>query len=38
MTAFQASSRGGVVNVKVAGDRVTLGGKVTVLDGYLLDN
>jgi len=38
MTAFQASSRGGVVSVKVLGDRVVLGGQaVTVLDGYFLD-
>ena len=38
MTAFQASPRGGVVTVKVAGDRVTLGGKaITVLDGYFFD-
>jgi len=35
--AYQASPRGGVVRVRVAGDRVTLGGKaVTVLRGELL--
>lgn len=38
MTAFQASSRGGVVHVRVAGDRVILGGQaVTVLRGTLFD-
>jgi len=37
MTGFQASSRGGVVRVRVAGDRVILGGRaVTVLRGELL--
>jgi predicted PhzF superfamily epimerase YddE/YHI9 len=37
MTAFQASARGGVVRVRVAGDRVVLGGQaVTVLRGELL--
>ncbi|MBI3875546.1 MAG: PhzF family phenazine biosynthesis protein [Verrucomicrobia bacterium] len=36
-TAYQASARGGVVKVRVAGDRVHLGGKaVTVLRGELL--
>jgi PhzF family phenazine biosynthesis protein len=38
MLAFQASSRGGVVAVKVVGDRVILGGQaVTVLDGHLVN-
>ena len=37
MTGFQASARGGVVRVRLAGDRVILGGKaVTVLRGELL--
>jgi len=37
MTAFQASSRGGVVKVKLAGDRVLLRGQtVTVLRGELV--
>ncbi|MEJ2296919.1 MAG: PhzF family phenazine biosynthesis protein [Woeseiaceae bacterium] len=36
LLAFQASPRGGVVAVQVAGDRVILGGQaVTVLDGHL---
>jgi len=36
MTAFQASKRGGVVRVRLAGDRVKLGGRaVTVLRGTL---
>lgn len=36
MTAFQASKRGGVVRVRLAGDRVKLGGRaVTVLRGAL---
>jgi len=36
-TAYQASARGGVVRVRVAGDRVFLGGNaVTVLRGELL--
>ena len=36
-TAYQASARGGVVKVRVAGDRVLLGGQaVTVLRGELL--
>ena len=37
MTGFQASARGGVVRVRVEGDRVKLGGRaVTVLRGELL--
>ena len=37
MTGFQASPRGGVVGVRVTGDRVILSGKaVTVLEGTLL--
>ena len=37
MTAFQASARGGVVRIRVAGDRVILGGQaVTVLRGELV--
>jgi PhzF family phenazine biosynthesis protein len=36
LVGFQASSRGGVVNVSVLGDRVSLGGQaVTVLEGHL---
>ena len=36
MTAFQASARGGVVRVKLQGDRVLLGGQaVTVMTGEL---
>ena len=36
MTAYQASARGGVVRVRMAGDRVILGGQaVTVLRGEL---
>jgi len=36
-TAFQASARGGVVKVRVAGDRILLGGQaVTVLRGELV--
>jgi predicted PhzF superfamily epimerase YddE/YHI9 len=36
MRAFQASPRGGVVNVRVAGERVILGGNaVTVFRGEL---
>jgi PhzF family phenazine biosynthesis protein len=36
MTAYQASKRGGVVHVRVAGDRVFLAGQaVTVLEGRL---
>jgi PhzF family phenazine biosynthesis protein len=38
MTAYQASARGGVVRVRVAGDRVILGGQaVTVLRGELVE-
>ncbi len=38
MVAYQASSRGGVVRVRVEGERVRLGGQaVTVLRGELLD-
>jgi predicted PhzF superfamily epimerase YddE/YHI9 len=37
MTAFQASARGGVVRVRLAGERVILGGQaVTVMAGELL--
>jgi PhzF family phenazine biosynthesis protein len=37
-TAYQASARGGVVRVRVAGDRVILGGQaVTVLHAELVD-
>jgi len=37
LVGYQASARGGVVRVRVAGDRVKLGGKaVTVLRGELL--
>lgn len=37
MTAYQASTRGGVLRVRVAGDRVVLGGQaITVLKGELL--
>ncbi len=36
MTAFQASARGGIVRVRISGDRVLLGGQaVTVLRGEL---
>jgi predicted PhzF superfamily epimerase YddE/YHI9 len=36
-TAFQASARGGVLHVRLAGDRVKIGGKaVTVIKGELL--
>ena len=36
MTAFQASARGGVVRVRINGDRVALGGQaVTVMQGEL---
>jgi PhzF family phenazine biosynthesis protein len=36
MTAFQASARGGVVRVRIAGDRVLLGGQaVTIVRGEL---
>ena len=38
MSAYQASPRGGLVRVRVAGDRVVLGGHaVTVLRGELVD-
>lgn len=37
LTAFQASSRGGVIQVRVDGDRVHLGGRaITVLRGHLV--
>lgn len=37
MTAYQASARGGVVHVRLAGDRVKLGGRaVTILRGELV--
>ena len=37
MNAYQASARGGMIKVKLAGDRVLLTGKaVTVLKGDLL--
>ena len=37
MTAYQASARGGVIRVRLAGDRVVLGGQaVTVLRGELV--
>jgi len=37
MTAYQASSRGGVIKVRVAGDRILLSGQaVTTLEGVLL--
>ena len=36
-TAFQASPRGGIVRVRLDGDRVKLGGQaVTVMTGELL--
>jgi PhzF family phenazine biosynthesis protein len=39
MTAFQASVRGGIVRVRVAGDRVFLGGQaVTIFRGVLIDD
>jgi PhzF family phenazine biosynthesis protein len=38
LVAYQASSRGGVVDVQVAGGRGVLGGAaVTILDGHLVD-
>lgn len=38
LTGFQASRRGGIVKVRVAGDRVVLGGQaVTVMRGELAD-
>jgi len=37
LTGYQASQRGGIVKVRVAGDRVILGGKaITILKGELL--
>jgi predicted PhzF superfamily epimerase YddE/YHI9 len=37
-TAYQASARGGIMRVRVAGDRVHLGGQaVTILRGELID-
>ena len=37
MTAFQASARGGVVRVRLNGDRIILGGQaVTVMQATLL--
>ncbi len=37
LTAYQASARGGVVNLRVSGERVVLGGQaVTVMRGILL--
>lgn len=37
LLGFQASARGGVVRVRVAGDRALLGGQaVTVLEGHLV--
>jgi PhzF family phenazine biosynthesis protein len=39
LVAFQASERGGVLHVRVAGDRVYLGGgAVTILQGELVDD
>lgn len=39
MTAFQASKRGGIVRVRVADDRVFLGGQaVTIFRGVLIDD
>ena len=39
MTAYQASARGGVVRVRMAGDRVLLGGQaVTVMTGELAED
>lgn len=39
MVGYQASARGGMIKVKLAGDRVFLGGRaVTVLRGELLSN
>jgi len=38
MLAYQASARGGVVRVRVSGERVKLGGQaVTVIRGELMD-
>jgi predicted PhzF superfamily epimerase YddE/YHI9 len=37
MTGYQASARGGVVRVRLEGDRVILGGQaVTVMTGQML--
>ena len=39
MTAFQASARGGIVRVRINGDRVLLGGQaVTVMKGELIED
>jgi PhzF family phenazine biosynthesis protein len=39
LKAFQASARGGVVRVRVCGDRVLLGGQaVTIFEGVLFDS
>jgi predicted PhzF superfamily epimerase YddE/YHI9 len=39
MVAYQASARGGVVHVRVVGERVMLGGQaVTVMRGELVDS
>jgi PhzF family phenazine biosynthesis protein len=39
MSAFQASARGGIVRVRVSGDRVLLGGQaVTIFKGVLFDD
>lgn len=39
MLAYQASARGGIVRVRLSGDRVFLGGQaVTVLRGHLIDH
>jgi predicted PhzF superfamily epimerase YddE/YHI9 len=38
-TAYQASERGGIVRVRVIGERVHLGGKsVTIMKGELVDD
>ena len=37
-TAYQASDRGGILRVRVEGDRVRIGGQaVTVMSGRLMD-
>jgi PhzF family phenazine biosynthesis protein len=37
LTAYQASARGGIVHVRLSGERTYLGGKaVTILEGYLI--
>jgi len=37
MVAYQASARGGIIHLELAGDRVKLGGRaVTVLQGRLV--